>query len=470
MFSVCVESRIDCFARESRIKSEGTWKALSIQGVERRSGTMQTTAEPTMMQKVLSPSNLLSAAHHVYRNKGAPGIDEMTVDELLPYLRVHQNELVGQIGVGSYKPLPVLRVEIPKPDGGIRLLGIPTVQDRMIQQAIAQVLVPIFEPVFSDHSFGFRPGRSAQDAVREAKGYFDEGYAHVVDIDLAKYFDTICHDKLMSMLRETVDDDVCRLIRKYLKSGVMIGGLYSPTKEGAPQGGPLSPLLSNIYLTEFDKSLEEKGLKFVRYADDCNVYLRSRRAAERVMQSSTRFLEGVLKLKVNQAKSKVGSPTKLKFLGFSLWKIGERSGVRIHEKSLKRFKDTVRDITTRNRGRSVEYVFEELKRYTVGWMGYYKLASLTGKLKEIDGWIRARIRQYIWKQWKRVRTRFRNLMRLGIWREQAWMWANTRKGYWRTAHSPILSKTLTNQYLEELGLINLSKLFKRLTKPSPACR
>lgn len=418
--------------------------------------------ERGLLQKVVAPHNMRSAAEQVVRNKGAPGIDGMAVDELLPYLKKHYHELVGRILNDGYRASPVRRVEIPKPDGGKRLLGIPTVIDRMVQQAIAQVLAPVFEPVFSDHSYGFRPGRSAHDAVRKAYGYYEEGYRHVVDIDMAKYFDTINHDKLMNMLREHVDDKgLCRLIFRFLRSGVMKDGICSPTPQGAPQGGPLSPILSNIYLTKFDRLLEGRGLRFVRYADDCNIYVKSPRAAERVMASCSRFLEGTLKLKVNREKSQVGSPLKLKFLGFALYDVRGKSGIRIHEKSEKRFRDKVRDITKRNRGRSVESIFRSLKKYVVGWMGYYRLAALTSKAEKLDGWIRMRMRMYIWKQWKLVRTRCRNLRALGIDRERAWMWANSRKGYCRIAHSQVLSRSLTNAYLVKLGFVSLTELYKK---------
>jgi group II intron reverse transcriptase/maturase len=352
-------------------------------------------------------------------------------------------------------------VEIPKPDGGKRLLGIPKVIDRMVRQAIAQVLTPIYEQLFSNHSYGFRPGRSAHDAIKEAYGYYSEGYSHVVDLDLEKYFDTVNHDKLIAMLREEVKDErVIALIRKYLKSGVLFGGLVSSTTKGVPQGGNLSPLLSDIYLDKFDRMLESRGLQFVRYADDCNIYVKTIRAAERVMKSSTSYLEGVLKLKVNQAKSQVGSPLRLKFLGFSLWQIKEKSGIRPHEKSLKRFKEKVRLLTKRNRGRSVKTILEELKRYTVGWLGYFGLASFASRAKELDGWIRARLRMYIWKQWKLVRTRIKKLRSFGLDWEKAWQWANTRKGYWRIAHSPILSAILNNEYLAKLGYDELAKRYK----------
>jgi group II intron reverse transcriptase/maturase len=301
----------------------------------------------------------------------------MTVEELLPYLKTRYDEVIGKIRNGTYKPKPVRRVEIPKPDGGVRLLGVPTVLDRFVRQATAQVLSLIFEETFSEYSYGFRPGRSAHDALMQVKKYYDDDYKHVVDLDLAKYFDTVNHDKLIHMLREIVKDErVILLVRKFLVSGVMINGLISSTDEGVPQGGPLSPLLSNIYLTKFDRILEERGHRFARYADDCNIYVKSRRAAERVMENATTFLEKTLKLKVNQDKSAVGSPKKLKFLGFSLWEIGGQSGIRVHEKSIKRFQEKIRKITKRNRGRSIKSILEELKRYTVGWLAYYCLANM----------------------------------------------------------------------------------------------
>lgn len=417
----------------------------------------------SMLYKVANHGNLMEAARHVIRNKGAPGADGMTVDELLPYLEDHIGELRERIIDGKYWPDPVRRKEIPKPDGSMRMLGIPSVIDRMVQQAVAQVLEPIFEPDFSEHSWGFRPGRSAHDAMKEAKGYYDQGYAHVVDLDVKAYFDTICHDKLMEFLgKKIIDKGLLRLIRRFLRSGVMINGLVSPTESGVPQGGPLSAILSNVYLDKFDKMLEGRGLKFVRYADDCNIYVKSKRAAERVMQSSTRFLEGELRLKVNQAKSMVGSPLKLKFLGFSLYNIKGVSGIRVHEKSRERFKDKVRQITRRNRGRSVKAVCQELKVYATGWIAYYGLASLKSRLKEWDAWIRAKMRTYIWKQWKKVRTKARNLRRLGAGREDAWKWANTRKGYWRIAHSQVLCFTMTNEYLEGQGLMSLSRIHLKM--------
>ena len=359
-----------------------------------------------LLARILHRDNLNAAFKRVKRNGGAAGVDGMTVDEMLPYLKEHGEMLVQSIQGGWYKPKPVRRVEIPKPDGGVRLLGVPTVIDRMIQQAIVQVLQPIFEPTFSVSSYGFRPKRNAQQAIKRAREYYDDGYTQVVDIDLAKYFDTVNHDILIDMVRaEVKDESVIKLIRKFLKSGVMVNGLVSQTTEGTPQGGNLSPLLSNIYLTSFDRMLESRGHKFVRYADDCNIYVKSRRAAERVMASCVNYLEGKLKLKVNREKSKIGSPLRLNFLGFSLCKIGKETGIRPHGKSIKRFKDKARELTSRKQGKSVEQILVNLKRFTTGWLGYYSVANMKSHIQTLNEWVRRRIRQIYWKQWKRIKTR-----------------------------------------------------------------
>jgi group II intron reverse transcriptase/maturase len=417
----------------------------------------------SLLERILHRDNLNAAYKRVKRNGGAAGVDGMTVDEMLPYLREHSEELVASIRGGWYKPKPVRRVEIPKPDGGVRLLGVPTVIDRMVQQAVMQVLQPIFEETFSENSYGFRPGRNAHQAIRKAKMYYDYGYTHVVDIDLAKYFDTVNHDILLELVgREVKDKAVLKLIRKILKSGVMVDGLFNPTEEGTPQGGNLSPLLSNIYLAEFDRMLESRGHKFVRYADDCNIYVQSRRAADRVMESCTKFLEGKLRLKVNREKSKTGSPLRLKFLGFSLYKVKGKSGIRPHEKSLKKFKDTVRKLTSRKQGKSIEVILANLKRYTMGWLGYYAIADMKSRIMELNEWIRRRIRQIHWKQWKRTKARHDNLRRLGIPIGKAWEWANSRLGYWRVAGSWILTRSLTNEYLASIGYDDISKRYEVL--------
>lgn len=414
-----------------------------------------------ILEMVLDRNNLNKAFKRVKQKGGSAGIDNMSVDDMLPYLNKHKDELVNSIRNGKYKPKPVRRVEIPKPDGGVRLLGVPTVIDRMIQQAIVQVLQPIFEANFSDSSYGFRPNRDAKQAMIKAKEYYEQGYKRVVDIDLAKYFDTVNHDLLMDMLRKEVKDKtILKLIRSFLKSGVMINGIVNATELGTPQGGNLSPLLSNIYLTAFDKELEKRGHKFVRYADDCNIYLKSQRAAERVMASSKKFLEGRLKLKVNKEKSKVGSPIKFKFLGFSLYKTGKKTGICVHEKSMKKFKEKVKQITSRKRGRAIEQVLKELKLYTTGWLNYYGLADMQSKIEDLNQWIRRRLRMYLWKQWKKIRARFNNLKLLGIPKDKAWEWANTRKGYWRIADSWILHMSLTNRYLTSIGYDDIAKRYE----------
>lgn len=416
-----------------------------------------------LLEAILARNNLNEAYLKVKRNRGSAGIDGMTVEDMLPYLKEHREELLKSLRQGTYKPKAVKRVEIPKPDGGKRKLGVPTVIDRMIQQAIVQVLQPIYEQLFSDSSYGFRPKRSAHQAISKALKYYKLGYTQVVDIDLAKYFDTVNHDILIDMLREQVKDErVISLIRKYLKSGVMINGLISPTTEGTPQGGNLSPLLSNIYLTSFDRLLESRGHKFVRYADDCNIYVRSRRAAVRVMNSCVKFLEGKLKLKVNQQKSKVGSPLRLKFLGFSLYKVGKKAGIRPHQKSIIRFKEKIRELTSRKQARSVVDILKRIKRYTTGWLGYYSIADMECKIKNLSEWIRRRIRQIYWKQWKKIKTKHDNLVRLGIDSSKAWEWANSRKGYWRISKSHILHRSLTTKYLVSVGYDDILNRYKVL--------
>ena len=418
-----------------------------------------------LLGKLVSRENLNAAYRKVKKNSGAPGVDGMTVDEAASYLKEHRDEIIGRITKGKYKPQPVRRVEIPKPDGGVRLLGVPTVVDRIIQQAIVQVLTPVFEPTFSDSSYGFRPKRSAHMAITKAKEYYEDGYRYVVDIDLAKYFDTVNHDILMDMvMMEIKERPIIRLIRAFLKSGAMEDGVVSATDEGTPQGGNLSPLLSNIYLTRFDKMLEERGHKFVRYADDCNIYLKSKRAAERVMENCVEFLEGrKMKLKVNRDKSSVGSPTKLKFLGFRLYtRSNGTKGVSVHPKSVKRFKGKVKEITKRNRGKSFDKIVAELKKFTDGWIQYFGIADMKNLMDELNQWVRRRLRMYIWKQWKKNTARFKNLMKLGVAKRKAWEWANTRKSYWHTANSWILATTITNERLELRGYADIYKKYEKV--------
>lgn len=444
---------------------EGMLETKSNNGV--RSMVARETAEKDgankLLEEILHRDNLNAAYLRVKKNGGAPGVDKMTVEEMLPYLKEHKEELLASIRDGWYKPKPVRRVEIPKPDGGKRNLGVPTVIDRMIQQAIAQVLEAIFEPLFSENSYGFRPGRNAHQAIKKTEEYYKQGYVKVVDIDLAKYFDTVNHDILINRLRQEIKDEaVISLIRKFLKSGVMINGIVSTTQEGTPQGGNLSPLLSNIYLTAFDQMLESRGHKFVRYADDCNIYVKSQRAAERVMISCTNYLDKELKLKVNQEKSKAGSPLRLKFLGFSLYKIGKRIGIRPHGKPMEKFKKKIRQLTSRKQAKPITEILKKMRSYTIGWLGYYSIASMSSRINSLNEWMRRRIRQIFWKQWKKPSARFENLKRLGIPKRKAWEWANSRLGYWRIADSWILHRSLTNKYLASIGYDDIAKRYEAL--------
>jgi RNA-directed DNA polymerase len=415
-----------------------------------------------LMERILSRGNLLTALKRVEKNKGSHGIDGMSVKFLRRHLYENWDSLREALRTGNYQPSPVRRVEIPKASGGVRLLGIPTVTDRFIQQAIAQVLTPIFDPTFSDNSYGFRPNRRAHDAVRKAKGYIKEGFRWVIDMDLEKFFDKVNHDKLMGILAKRIEDrTLLKLIRKYLQSGVMLNGIVQSTEEGTPQGGPLSPLLSNIILDKLDKELEGRGHKFVRYADDCNIYVKSIKAGKRVMESITTFIEQNLKLKVNKDKSAVDRPWKRKFLGFSFtW--NKEPKVRIAKESIKRFKTKIREITSRSKPFPMEVRIEMINRYITGWCGYFALVDTPSKLKEFDVWIRRRLRMCEWKQWKKPKTRVRKLLSLGVPEWQAHEWGNTRKKYWRISHSPILDKTLDNSYWNQRGLKSLYNRYKFL--------
>ncbi|GLO65028.1 hypothetical protein MACH08_42670 [Oceanobacillus kimchii] len=340
------------------------------------------------------------------------------------------------------------------------MLGIPTVTDRFIQQAIAQVLHTIFDPSFSEHSYGFRPNRRGHDAVRKARGFIKEGYRWVIDMDLEKFFDKVNHDKLMGVLAKRIKDkELLRLIRKYLQSGVMINGIVVSSEEGTPQGGPLSPLLSNIILDDLDKELEERGLRFVRYADDCNIYVRTKKAGNRVMNSITTFIEEKLRLKVNKEKSAVDRPWKRKFLGFSFTN-GKNPKIRIAKESIMRLKQKIREITSRSKPFPMEVRIEKLNKYLMGWCGYYALAETPSKFEEFDKWIRRRLRMCMWKQWKLPRTKVRKLISLGVPDHKAYEWGNTRKNYWRISKSPILSRTLGNSYWSRLGLKSLYQRYE----------
>ncbi|AEV17776.1 MULTISPECIES: group II intron reverse transcriptase/maturase [Bacillales] len=414
------------------------------------------------MKQVMSRENLLRALKQVEKNKGSHGTDGMSVKDLRRHLVEHWDAIRHALEEGTYEPCPVRRVEIPKPNGGVRLLGIPTVTDRFIQQAIAQVLTPIFDPSFSEHSYGFRPGRRGHDAVKKAKQYIQEGYTWVVDIDLEKFFDRVNHDKLMGILAKRIPDKILlKLIRKYLQAGVMINGVVMETQEGTPQGGPLSPLLSNILLDELDKELEKRGHKFVRYADDCNIYVRTKKAGERVMKSITAFIEKKLRLKVNETKSAVDRPWRRKFLGFSFTPSKEPK-IRIAKESIRRMKQRIRTMTSRSKPIPMPERIEQLNQYILGWCGYFSLAETPSVFKELDGWIRRRLRMCQWKEWKLPRTRVRKLQSLGVPKQKAYEWGNTRKKYWRVAASPILHKALGNSYWESQGLKSLYQRYESL--------
>lgn len=416
-----------------------------------------------LLEEVLERNNMLLALKRVISNKGSHGVDGMKIDELREHIKKHWDTIKAKILESKYNPSPVRRVEIPKVDGGVRLLGIPTVQDRLIQQAIAQILSRIYEPLFSNNSFGFRPRRGAKDAVTKSKQYINEGNRWVIDMDLEKFFDKVNHDILMGKLEKKIKDKrLLSLIRKYLKSGILINGVSVTSAEGTPQGGPLSPLLANIMLDELDKELEKRRHKFCRYADDNNVYVKSKRAGIRVMESMIKLIENKLKLKVNKDKSAVDFVSKRKFLGFSFYFAKGGAEIRIHEKSIKRFKDKIKFYTNRNIGISMESRLKKLNQIMRGWINYYGIANTVAKLKELDKWIRRRLRACIWKQWKKISTRHRNLVKLGINKYKAWEYANTRKGYWRISKSPILSKSLNNKYLESLGFVSLTQTYQMM--------
>lgn len=415
-----------------------------------------------LWEQVWERANLFAALKRVERNAGAAGIDGMPVSGLRSYLREHWLELRAALESGTYPPSPVRRVEIPKPDGGVRLLGIPTVIDRLLQQAIAQVLTPIFERKFSPYSYGFRPGRGAQDAMRQAQEYTQAGYEWVVDIDLEKFFDRVNHDMLMARVaREVKDKRVLKLIRAYLNSGVMVNGVVLETEEGTPQGGPLSPLLSNIMLDDLDRELEQRGHKFVRYADDCNIYVKTQRAGERVLESVREFLEKKLKLKVNPKKSKVDRATRVKFLGFSFYKHNGEMLIRVANRSLERFREKLRRLTKRTRSGKLEDLIQEINVYLVGWIGYYRQANTPSVYEELDSWIRRRLRQLIWKRWKRGTTRYRELVKLGVPKWQAQGGASGTSP-WHMAASPVVNEALSNGYLRRLGLKSIKSRYVEL--------
>jgi RNA-directed DNA polymerase len=415
-----------------------------------------------LMEQVVERNNLLQALYRVERNKGAAGVDGMAIKSLRSFIVNNWTRIRDELLNGNYQPLPVRRVEIPKPDGGIRLLGIPTVIDRLIQQALLQVLTPIFDPYFSPLSYGFRRGYSAHQAVKQAQNFIRQGFRFVVDMDLEKFFDRVNHDILMSKLAKKIEDKrILMLIRRYLQSGIMVNGVCIASEEGTPQGGPLSPLLANIMLDDLDKELLKRGHRFVRYVDDCNIYVKSRRAGERVLHGVKEFVEKRLKLKVNMEKSAVDRPWKRKFLGFSFTN-NRDPRLRLAPKTVKRFKDKVRELTCRSRSQSMENRIQSLNTYLQGWGGYFRLADTRSVFQSLDEWTRRRLRMCLLKQWKKPKTKRKNLIALGIPRDWATLISGSRKGYWRLAKSPQINKALGIAYWQKQGLKSLVERYDAL--------
>ena len=408
-----------------------------------------------LLEKILNDNNLYNAYKQVYKNKGASGIDGVTVEELGVYMYQHKEEIKEQIRNLKYKPSPVKRVEIPKENGKMRKLGIPTVVDRVMQQAIVQVLTPIFEPQFSETSYGFRPNRCCEMAIIKALEYFNDGYDWIVDIDLEAFFDNVNQDKLIGIIRRTIKDGrVVSLIRKYLVSGVMINGVVQPTKVGTPQGGNLSPLLSNIMLNELDKELEKRGLRFVRYADDCLIMVRSEKAANHIMESVTRYIEKKLGLKVNVEKSKVARPRGIKYLGFGFYKDKQgRWKPKPHLKSVQKFEQKLKDITSRSNAMSIGDKITKLNQVIRGWINYFRIADMKHVMTKIGERLRHRLRMCIWKYWKKIKTKYKALRQLGISHENAYMVANTRRGYYWVASTIVLHMAISNERLKKKGLV-----------------
>ena len=424
------------------------------------------SAQPELLEKILDRDNLNRAFKRVKANKGAAGVDGMTIEETLAYLKSdnHSKELVERIKRGKYTPKPVRRVEIPKPDGGVRKLGIPTVIDRTIQQAMAQQLMPIYEPLFAEGSYGYRPERSAKDAIRKVEEYAGQGYTYAVILDLSKYFDTLNHELLLNILRRNIKDErVMQLIKRYLKSGVMENGVVMETEEGSPQGGNLSPLLANIYLNEFDQEYAERGVPCIRYADDIVLLAKSKRAAERLLVTSTTYLEGQLKLKVNREKSRIVSVFArkyFKYLGFTLGKNGSGTFVRVHPKAWDKMKAKLKELASRKRVQKLRDSLDKIKVYMRGWLNYYGTASMKHPIEKLNKWLYHRIRMCIWKHWKKSRTKIRNLRVLGVPEETAYKAGNCRRGYWWTSNTVAVKMALTKERLIRAGFYDLALAYQ----------
>lgn len=423
--------------------------------ITEKSGVITDYWTNNLLELILRKDNLNMAYKRVKSNKGSGGIDGMQVDELLPYLRENQETLIQELRDGKYKPNPVRRVEIPKETKGeFRKLGVPTVVDRVIQQAITQELTPIYEEQFSNNSFGFRPKRGAHDALRQCQKNVNDGYVYVVDMDLEKFFDTVCQSKLVEVLSRTIKDGrVVSLIHRYLNAGVIANGMFERTEIGMPQGGPLSPLLSNIMLNELDKELERRGHRFVRYADDCMIFCKSKKSAERTLENIIPFIEEKLFLRVNRKKTEVAHISKVKYLGYSFYRYKGKCRFRVHPKSVTKMKNKIRELTDRNNGMSNAKREEKYQQFVRGWVNYFKLADMKGLLTRADEWARRRIRAVYWKQWKRVRTRYRILRKLKLEHWQAIKLANSRCGYWRMAE--MLNTVITKKIIVKLGYTSM---------------
>ena len=415
-----------------------------------------------LIEKILHRDNLNEAFKRVKSNKGTAGIDGITTEELLEHLKENKDKILGQIRARKYKPKPVKRVQIPKSNGKKRNLGIPTTIDRVIQQAISQVLSPIYEKKFSENSYGFRPNRSGHDALKRIKEIADEGNTWVVDLDLEKYFDTVNQSKLIQILSEEIKDgDVISLIHKYLKSGIMIDEIKVNSDKGVPQGGPLSPLLANIYLNEADQELEKWGYKFVRYADDMLIFARNRKAAERYYKRVKKLLEGKLKLKVNEEKTSIRKLSQTKYLGYGFYH-NNGTQLKVHKESLKKLTAKLKAVTSRSNALGYRQRRIKINQIIRGWIQYFKLANMRNHLQKLDEWLRRRIRMCAWKSWKKIKTKFTNLVKLGTTKYQAWQWANTRKSYWRIAKSPVLNRALNNKRIAERGYISLVSYYNKV--------
>ncbi|MFA7170332.1 MAG: group II intron reverse transcriptase/maturase [Candidatus Paceibacterota bacterium] len=457
-----INKNIDCPQRNSteceRYEGEQT-----LIGITENNLTEVIFTKEKLMELIFNPYNMNKAYLQVRRNKGAGGIDGMQVEDLLPYLKANKDKLIKSLMNGKYCPNPVRRVEIPKDNGKKRQLGIPTVVDRVIQQAISQYLIKIYDKTFSPRSYGFRPGRGCHNALLQVKEYVNRGNKYVVSIDLEKFFDTVNQSKLIELLSRTIKDGrLISLIHKYLKAGVIVSHKFEESTKGVPQGGPLSPLLSNIMLDELDKELESRGHSFVRYADDCMILCKSRKAAKRTKDSIIKFIERKLYLKVNKEKTNVCYISKVKYLGYAFYISKGECRLRPHPKSLLKMKARLKELTSRSNGMGYGKRKLKLRQYIIGWIGYYKLGDMKAYLVNIDKWLRRRIRMCIWKCWKKVRTRFTNLQKCGINKQKSWEWSNTRKSYWRISGSPILSRALNNNNLQRVGYIFLSDYYSKV--------